>query len=109
MFELNGIPYDFNRVKVADAIKIQEVIFKAMTKDGDIDIGSALSNITPFAIQYIKVQTPDGNFVENADADTLGDVYFKNPFFAMEITKNFFEQIQGFLALLPSYQNTQKK
>jgi len=54
------------------------------------------------------VQTPDGNFVENADADTLGDVYFKNPFFAMEITKNFFEQIQGFLANLPSYQNTRK-
>ena len=109
MFELNGIKYDFNRVKVADALKIQEVIFNAMGKDGEVYLGKALNEITPFALKYIKVQCPDGSFVEDADADTLGDMYFQNPFFTMEITKNFFEMIQSFLVKLPSYQNTRTK
>lgn len=109
MFELNGIKYDFKRVTVADALEIQKIIFGAIDKNGnEVDMGDALGKITPYAIKYIKVQCPDGSFVENADADTLGEMYFQNPFFALEVAKNFFEVIQGFLASLPSFQNSLK-
>lgn len=110
MFKLNDIEYDFKRVCVADAIEIQKLMLKASAKDGDLDlgkIGEALGDLTPFALKYVKLKNKDGTWLENADTETL-EHFFENPFFALEITKNFFEVIQGFLASLPSFQKAQK-
>lgn len=110
MFELNGIKYAFKRVCVADAIEIQKLMLKASAKDGDLDlgkIGEALGDLTPYALKYVKLENKDGTWLENADTETL-EHFFENPFFALEITKNFFEVIQGFLASLPSFQKAPK-
>lgn len=124
-YSLEKINYEFSRVSTADALEIRKIMMNgvAIMQKGLKDKGAKINNddlsdeiatmnnllaeIEPFALKYLVIINPDGSKIERPETSML-EQFFENPFYALEISKTFFEMIQGFLDRLPSSQNTQK-
>lgn len=113
-FELENQKYTFARVSTQDALEIRALMMKAYGKaenKGEADL-EALSEIQPqidnYALKYLKVKNADGTWLEKPDLAIL-ELKFSNPFFVVEISKNFMDMIQNFLQALPHFHNQNKK
>lgn len=114
MFELNGVKYDFKRINVEDALRVQH-IFKLISQDDDLSGKNTLSSeeiaklekeLGDIALKYLRVYVKVGNkeqTIEEQDSDYYAEQIFDNPFFIIEIVASFGEVIKGFLELLPRF------
>ena len=127
-YSLEKINYEFSRVSTADALEIRKIMMNGVAimqkglkdkcvkgakinnddlSDEIATMNNLLAEIEPFALKYLVIINPDGSKIERPETSML-EQFFENPFYALEISKTFFEMIQGFLDRLPSSQNTQK-
>lgn len=118
MYEFEGVKYEFSRVTTAEALDIRKIIMRGvakMQKDGggeaEMDIAEMneiLCDLEPFALGHLRILNQDGKtFTEKPDISLL-ESFWENPFYAVAITAEFFKVIQGFLASLPTFQDTSK-
>ena len=125
-YKLESINYEFARISTADALQIRKIMMDGVSKiqadlqakgkkidkakDDDFDISAMsdiLAEIEPFALKYLVIINPDGSRISSPEI-TLLESFFENPFYAMQISAEFFKEVQGFLNRLSSYQNTPK-
>ncbi len=125
-YTLEKINYEFARISTADALAIRKVMMDGVAKiqdklnakgkalekakESDFDISAMsdiLAEIEPFALRYLVIINPDGSKIQAPETSLL-ETFFENPFYAMQISAEFFKEVQGFLNRLSSYQNTQK-
>lgn len=126
--QLEGITYDFCRVKTKEALEVRKIVMKGLSSvmrqakengqdvstmsEADFDLGEMtelLAEIEPYALKYVRILNADGKtWTENPSVDVL-ETFFTNEHYAMAISQEFLKRIQGFLASLPSSQNTMAK
>ncbi len=121
-FKLESITYEFSRVSTSEALEIRKIVMNGlakiakqakadgvdMTDESAFDLGQMndlLCDIEPYALKHLRILNADGKtWTENPDTSLL-ESFFENPFYAMAISSEFLKVVQGFLALLPSFQN----
>ena len=107
MFKLEDKEYQFRRVAVQDALKLQNayvVLSKENSSPAQIEDATNLMN--DMCVKYLDVRV-NGDFEEVGSYDYLESV-FDNPFAIMEISVNFHETIKGFIDLLPKFQQADR-
>lgn len=111
-YTFEGITYDFDRLKTGEALEVRKLVMKGLSgvkSEEDIDLNDVtelLADLEPYALKHIRILNADGKtWTEHPDVELL-ESFFTNEHYAMVITQEFLKRIQGFLASLPSSQNT---
>ena len=110
-YQLEGKNYDFNRVSLQDALKIQNAMLLIAQPKYSSDVEDGNNIISQLALKYLKIEhkTESGlEYQENLSMEYI-ELAFENEFAIIEILANFQKRIEGFMKLLPSFQQAVAK
>lgn len=104
METLNGIKYDFERISVETALKVQELMVEETFENSRALIEIAVNHLRV----YIKdPATKKEQMITGMDMEYYGNV-FDNPLYVNEIIISFAEIFTGFMNSLPKLQQSRK-
>lgn len=118
MFELNGVKYEFKRVSVENALRIQQIMSESEQISDPKRSQELERELLEIAYSHLVICLKEGNTERKIDcgADDLAknkdyvcDLFGSNPFFLSEIIISFSEVIRGFLELLPTIKKRQSE
>lgn len=103
-FVIENKKIDFDLIKVKDALNVKTAMLTLANENASNNEKiEAQKIIDSLAIQYVTIEI-NGEKTKINDIEVLNDI-FKNPFVIVEITAQFQKVLQGFLEILPSFQN----